>query len=935
MKKIYLILCFFFCFFIFKTDVFAEITYDITNINVDGDSLTLSGWGRIRKRDNGRNGLNGNYLYSPTYHFYLVKEGLSKSRDNTSSSRYVVYHYAGNSGFSLTESIYVKGGRQRAYGKNCDSNYTNCSAYDSDLEQFQSYRNRGQYFYDNVDFNITFDNLNGLETGHYRIEMEIEVPTFNSSGTYIGNYIESAGSLYIYENNGSNLESSNLKVSNLTDWVIMSASDGNLQHLEYVNSVKGGKVATLKSYKNLVGHGAIFQDGKWYQVIDYMNEMVSYPYDDNVSYQAWSNANNGGTKINNNVHYSGYAIRLDGKYTCTTSGCKSYFQYVDFAWTASEWVRPIGDAYVTIEKLDPCADPDYTYNHTDECCNRSDLENGSSYPEMCCSNIEHQNNYCSGSNSNEWYCQVCCYESYRIVYNNTNPIQTFYLNTFRSLNSPLQYQTLISERCSTTQTCQNANEFYYDYENGTASTCCIENPESIYQSQCEKQTGGSGGNSCSTSSYFNSHKSSCCSLDEYKNTEACIDAPQEEWSNPSNLSCGTTPPNTNAFATSGDGVTTENVKTTEQVYMTNYETLSTMKENPVTAGTGFDYNVSIKHQITSSYTGSTTIDLGEIDTDEYSTLIETEKNSIKASISRDTAVDKQNLNTLINTKPYTFVGTSSNISDKYVLDGSISNSPITEQTTTFTVTYAYTDRWGTTRNKTKTETITTSYTYTYTYNLKLEQKYIAKQDATIATNITAENEQKNYLDGGYKYYTELNTSTGIYDFNITISNGGITGKLSSTEEGFSCQYGVVNKNSKSNKTCLSPCSDDDYESEYYYFRQISLNNPFPNRSAGRNWIKYKNGSSYKYITVDEDNEEKLDKVYGEVLYSIKLDNTKISEIKQYNKQMNNLNIGYAWYNMKQEEYNALDSTSNFLDEIGVTFGDLINHNRSVKIGDFE
>ncbi len=340
MKKICLLFCLVFSFLIFKLDVFAQITYDITSLNVQDNNISLSGWGRIRKRHNGRNTLNGDYLFSPTYHFYLIKEGTNKIASDTPVSRYVKYHYEGNSGFSLTESIYVKSGTQRAYGKNCTNNI-NCSRYANDYDQFVQYQNRGQYFYDNVDFEVNFDNLDTLESGKYRIEMEIEVPNVDNNGNINGTYKESVPNpLYIYKGNCTNLESSNLKVSNLTDNVLMAASDGRLQE----------KTVLANGFENLQSIGrAIFIDNEIYKVNQYKKNMISKPYDDQTSIEVWEHIYSKRSK-DSNVSYSGYQLVLDGKYKCLSGGCNFHLGSLSTAWAASEWVVPYGDAYLLIEK---------------------------------------------------------------------------------------------------------------------------------------------------------------------------------------------------------------------------------------------------------------------------------------------------------------------------------------------------------------------------------------------------------------------------------------------------------------------------------------------------------------------------------------------------------------------------------------------------------
>ncbi len=574
-----------------------------------------------------------------------------------------------------------------------------------------------------------------------------------------------------------------------------------------------------------------------------------------------------------------------------------------------------------MKKKDPCKDPEYTYNHPDICCNRSDLENGSYYPEMCCGNLEHQKNY---YNPSMWQYQNCCLSQNKITYDSLVPPKTFYLNTYYTFRDNPDFQNLIDRYCEA-PICTNEEEFYWDYNNNQPSECCIQNPNSEYNERCQISCSIEH-NSCNISSYFENNKNCCCELNEYKNTESCKGIPQDTWKD--NLSCKDSPPNNTPFAGTDNGITNSNIQTLENVYLTDYKTLNEMKqqENIVISGTGFEYDIGVKHEVISLYIGSKTIDLTNEGNLTYETATRKVNLLIADQINRNIETDKINLKSSLINNPFIFTGKSSNQSTKYVLVNENINDPNTQYSNPVDFTIKYLNRgdehYITTR-------INTKVVYTYNYNLTLEQKYIAKQNAKIATNITTET-KKEYLDGGNKFYTELNTTTGIYDFYITIENSGLTGKLSSTNNGFSCQYGVLD-NRKKEKECFD---NNNYCTNNYYFRQISLNNPFPNREPGLNWKDNVFNSSetkvQKYITNNNEN------IYQKIMYEIKLDNSKISQIKNYNKLQNQSNKGYGWDGMVSNVYNKLDSISSFLDEdwLELTFGENIKDNRSAKIGEF-
>ena len=159
-KKAFLFIVALFSFFCFSISAKAEILYDITGLRVTDNSITISGWGFIHWKH------NGNYLggYHNTYTFNLINSSgqvVDTAVDNTAN-------FNSSQSLSLTCIMY-----QQSYG----GEKAKCSKYLNDgniTERNQmSFSDSGNYYYDMVDFNATFNNVKNLPEDDYYISMTI------------------------------------------------------------------------------------------------------------------------------------------------------------------------------------------------------------------------------------------------------------------------------------------------------------------------------------------------------------------------------------------------------------------------------------------------------------------------------------------------------------------------------------------------------------------------------------------------------------------------------------------------------------------------------------------------------------------------------------------------------------------------------------------
>ena len=551
-----------------------------------------------------------------------------------------------------------------------------------------------------------------------------------------------------------------------------------------------------------------------------------------------------------------------------------------------------------------------------KCCNY--------YPEACCEDVNY---ILSIKDSRPEILEFCCIDNYEgIPYGNSAEQGLPLLYTFK-------------------------HYFYNDYytkfsnvgEDAICPQCTQEDDYYTYNYNGEIR------------------KSRCCEIGQYRDrySDKCEVSNKKETDNwKSDLSCSKEPTNINApYGTGTVAEGTNNSRNiSENITFTDYKSLDEMKSDILKSGTGFDYDISVRHQIIKEASTDYN-DCSNLNSPSCTTSPEIAKQRAISEINSFLTLTNNEKNAINNTSSK-FELVSDDKTEYYVLK---SGSPKEtenprENSTTISAAYKscnYNTYGGLVCYRNRVYfTYVYKKTYTYTYDLTLRNQYIAKQDASLAVDYrqkverdekTINTDEKNsYLDGGNKFYTELTTNTGIYDFTIKLkdeNNLGVTGKLKNYNNGFTCQYGVVNQIRKNGSFDCGPNGDlpcPDEDGRGFYFRPISLFDPFPNREAGLNWREYYNEETggYQYITYSDNpaNIDKQDKVYSnEPMYSVTLTPSLISDIKRYNREQNR---NYGWTNMSSSTYNKLDSISNFISDnsYGITHPN--NNDRRDKVGDF-
>ncbi len=953
-KKLYFFVLILFCFFGFASNVKAEILYDITNFYLTDNTLTLNGWGLIHRHHNGN--LSGGY--ANTYKFQL-----------TNSSGQVVrtaeYKYANTSGNkdswanSLSLTCFLN--EQTVAGDNA-----RCSTFHDDFnltERNKIIMKGTNYYYDMINFKAVFNDMNTLPDDEYKISMTI------ISG-YDG-YSETENELYIIEDYVTNT-SSIFDTSEFTGslvggvgqviFIANNAMPGNFKNMDWsiggttLGGIEGGCYFTPEYKYNVWGKDELRTQGG----------ATFYKYQLEFSSHNGSNCGRVWDDLNSGNKAGAYAV----------------------------WVKPWGDSPILIKRkeLDPCADgvysesgvqiqtaKEYAYSNPGMCCDTT--KGYEVLYETCCQNTELI------KNQNIKYLDFCCKETEYEYYMNSDAIK---LPTFKYYSpSTFDYETNIIGPSGICPTCDTREDYNYDEDTDTPSSCCLKYPENslAYNEdgsyRCEKTNPvcSDESNQCYNSDYFEKNTACCCGLygSESGYSEKCKIGPTT-WK--TNLSCKDSPNANTIIANTPTGVTDGDTVITEKVTFTNYTPLDVMKknENIIKSGTGLDYKIDVQHTVTRTYNGvgsskTNPIDFGcqnytiaktNAENYYYNTIAQQLNSSIYNSRSFDVGI--KNFLTSNNTYKFNSIAKE----DYYTLVDNtfVPNTPIDGSRVEL---YFEAMDWPTIYGcvkKTYSIMVPLSKEYIYNYSINFKDKFISKLDTSVVTDVTTD--KKEYLDGYNRFYTETTTETGVYDFNITVSNGGVTGRLNTTTDGFSCQYGVVNKFYNNGIVDCSPnefpCSDDNdttTNGRGFYFRQISLFDPFPNgRTPGKNWRDYYIDDEYRYITHSGENDsygsvsdEKGDSVYiEEPMYEVTLDADLINQIKKYNKS---IHYDYGWQNMTNYAFNNVDSTtgnllsstSNFLSGIGGTscynndICDKIDWNsklskisdteRQNKVGDFE
>lgn len=159
-----------------------------------------------------------------------------------------------------------------------------------------------------------------------------------------------------------------------------------------------------------------------------------------------------------------------------------------------------------------------------------------------------------------------------------------------------------------------------------------------------------------------------------------------------------------------------------------------------------------------------------------------------------------------------------------------------------------------------------------------------------------------YINEGKKYFIPIDTPTGEFQVSAIFQNLAVQGmnKKNAWSIVYECGVNCINKyNCDKEGNCPGPDPDKpnngkDTDIFGFYYRPITLNEPFPNRKAGENWFTW-----IKSIP----NQERLINTYNtNPEYVVVLTNQTISEIRSYNKQA-------GTYLDKSINY---DGTSNFL-----------------------
>lgn len=163
-----------------------------------------------------------------------------------------------------------------------------------------------------------------------------------------------------------------------------------------------------------------------------------------------------------------------------------------------------------------------------------------------------------------------------------------------------------------------------------------------------------------------------------------------------------------------------------------------------------------------------------------------------------------------------------------------------------------------------------------TCKFTLYNAYIEKNSSKVFYNISGGNK---YLEQGAMYFIPLKYPTDLFPVNVSLS------KLSS----------ITNMKWSATYECDVNCQQKLYDLEeggyLYYFRPISLSQPFPNRSPGKNWFDWIESGG---------NLERLADTYtsnNNIEYYVTLTNTDIANIKKYNSDMNYEGKGYLNYSI--------------------------------------
>lgn len=551
---------------------------------------------------------------------------------------------------------------------------------------------------------------------------------------------------------------------------------------------------------------------------------------------------------------------------------------------------------------DQCTDDKYAVEHRDECCKKSPER----YPEICCDNQEFIEKY-RESNPDHFiftnWNTVCCTDSEK--YQGENRFSGHSFPTFYSMRHIPFFKDLYNEICK--KSCSwdpNDNDY------------CCKKEELKNDPRCI----------CKTISDVQKNPSVCCEVTKDNNSmtnndkwkKVCKDEISSQ-----NLSCKASNSST-SYKDPKRGITDkiEIIPSADGII------------DKVIAGQGFNYDLTIINTTTVKGNRSE-LNAGYSDYNKLKNAVD-KYNSKYENIVKDINNTKLNnfnnqiINFNLGDNQTLFSYDLKTAVDKYnsKYENKINNNimePIYIPVKNY---YYYLQQkcnrdmcWNepvyVTVNIFDTAEVKNTYTIKpYMYYISINKdnkegtdaKARSNKEGVYATKEKNYENDKRYVQGGRLVYTKTTDKSGIHSFNISIKNGGITGKIDATgDDAYTCEYNVLN--------CIreGKCINS---TKPYYFRPISLSTPFPNNrlkqnKVGSNWTG--NTSDNKKTKIQKYITEKGDSVYGKTpLYSIKLDSETISMIKNYNRSKETKNGYLDWDSMLGTEYNEFYRQSSML-----------------------
>ncbi len=551
------------------------------------------------------------------------------------------------------------------------------------------------------------------------------------------------------------------------------------------------------------------------------------------------------------------------------------------------------------EDYNPCGDIKSIVENVDECCDASKHPE-SANSEACCK-------YKSEVKQGVWQDEICCSPQDTVTFPNGITVFTFLHYDKEKFKKLCDSPVIIQNDCSDTGffnankgTCCTSSE---DIFSKNTSVCCnsVNESHSYYNKYCSTPVQ----NDCSDTGFFEDNKDTCCTSSEdifSKNTNVCCNSVDESHSyynkycktpcNPGDSIC----PNPTI-----EDITTSCKKNTNYEIITEYnggrsskikeyykiDTLWSTTNLETNSGQGFDVTLSITDTIVTpskpnrdnyeifnnnieylktqlknnSYNNDEAILINRADGHEY----EMKKENI--SYTNNTAVQSIKNATKVNT--CLEYGTKDDGTYGCIFSQSV-----------YTV-------W----NK----------SISLKYDLVLPDVYIDLNNQSVKFTSTKET-----VSNGKKVMTNVSQRTGYYYFDVKLRKAGIL-DLTTTDDSniYTCQYLLTNEIEDSITEYTDIAEDLNY-----YFRSISLQNPFPNRLSGPNWYGYSN------IDIDEEKQDKYitnkDIDYSNPMYEITLTSNMIKALQKYNEQVKSYSNQTIIPNNITNNENKLGGTSKIL-----------------------